>query len=90
MGQCQVDNKSSAKMVYFSQGDVDILVTEFTLNLFCVAALQEQGLPHIDHDIKGKLAIGRHQSAELFALERRLTTGTNDNRDVGLKLADGQ
>jgi hypothetical protein len=52
--------------------------------------MQEQGLPHIDHDIKGKLAIGRHQSAEFFALDSRLTTGTNDNRDVGLKLADGQ
>jgi hypothetical protein len=90
MGQCQVDNKSTAKTIDLTPGDIDILFTEFTLDLFSIAAAHKQGLPCMHHDIKAKLSVWWNDSLEFFAIVGVFTMGTSELSDMGMKLTDGQ
>ncbi len=89
MGKCQENNKSSAKIVNLSQGDLDILFTELTLYLFAVAGAQEQGLPNIHDDVESEFTLWRYDSLEFFAVIALSAMATSELRDMGMKLADG-
>ena len=61
MYQCQINNKSPAKITNGSLGDADIFFIEFALDLFAVATMQKQCLSHIHHDIVAILGTLRYQ-----------------------------
>lgn len=61
MYQCQINNKSLAKITNGSLGDADVFFTEFAPDLFAVATTQKQCLSHIHHDIVAVAGTARYQ-----------------------------
>ena len=59
-------------------------------DLFAITTAHKQRLADKHHDIKAKLSIGRNNRSEFFALVGLLTRRTNELRDMGMKLTDGQ
>jgi hypothetical protein len=90
MYQCQIDNKSLAKITNFPLGDADVFFTEFALNIFPIARAQKQGLPYIHHHIKSKLSVRRHNGSEFLAIIDLMATGTRELGAMGMELTNGQ
>ncbi len=90
MYQCQIDNKSLAKITNFSLGDADVFFTELALNLFPIARVQKQGLPYIHHHIKSKLSVRSHNGSEFLAIIGLMAIGTSESGAVGMELTNAQ
>jgi hypothetical protein len=90
MDQCQINNKSTAKMINLSQRDVDVSFTEFLLDLFAIATAHKQAPPDSVDDIKTKLSIGWNDRLEFVAIVGPFTMATSQLSDMGMKLTDSQ